>query len=152
MNRIAQSVHNGVNLGASAASTDPDALIFLILLADAFSVFYGFREPPLSAPALALCALIYVLSMLIHSRSASSLNSWNICSISPLFCHSANRLYTVCHGPYRSGRSRQDAPLRAIQKIPFSMSRGSFLGLPNVPGCRSGKYFLSRSHSSSVSS
>lgn len=41
--------------------------------------------------------------------------------------HSLNRLYTVCHGPYLSGRSRQAAPLRTIQKMPFSISLGSRL-------------------------
>ncbi len=58
MNRIAQGIHNGVNLGTSAASTDPNTLIFLILLAGIFFILYGFREPLLSAPALALCALM----------------------------------------------------------------------------------------------
>ena len=65
LNRIAQSVHNGVNLGTSAASTDADALINLgflpgsvWLLAGGFYGISGLWEPPLSAPALALCALM----------------------------------------------------------------------------------------------
>ena len=61
--------------------------------------------------------------MLMSCRSASSPNSWKNFSISPLSDHSLNRLYTVCHGPYRSGRSRQAAPASgdpedAVQHLP----------------------------------
>ena len=63
--RVAQGIHNGVNLRASAAATDSDALIGLSfvftdsrILGGAFYGFGGFCEPPLSAPALALCAFI----------------------------------------------------------------------------------------------
>ena len=58
MDWIPKRIHDRMNLGASAASADPDALVSLILLADTFSIFYGFGKPPLSAPALALCALM----------------------------------------------------------------------------------------------
>ena len=65
LNRIAQGIDNGVNLGTSAAATDSDALIGLSfvftdsrILGGAFYGFGGFCEPPLSAPALALCALM----------------------------------------------------------------------------------------------
>lgn len=80
--------------------------------------------------------------MLMSCKSASSPSSWKILSIRPLSDHSLNRSYTVCHGPYRSGRSRQAAPLRAIQKMPFSISLGSRLGRPLSPICRSGNRAL----------
>ena len=32
-------------------------------------------------------------------------------------------LATVCHGPYRAGRSRQGAPVRRIQRIPLTIRR-----------------------------
>ena len=80
-----------------------------------------------------------LFAMLMSCRSASSPSSWKIFSIRPLSDHSLNRLYTVEYGPYRSGRSHQAAPLRAIQKMPFSISLGSRLGRPLSPICRSGK-------------
>ena len=62
---IAQSVYSGVNLGASAATAHSNALIGLRLvltnsrlLGRGILTAYGFWEPPLSAPALALCALM----------------------------------------------------------------------------------------------
>ena len=66
--------------------------------------------------------------MLMSYRSASSPNSWKIFSISPLSDPSLNRFYTVECGPYLSCRSRQAAPLRAIQKMPLNVSLGSRLG------------------------
>ena len=90
--------------------------------------------------------------MLMSCRSASSPSSWKIFSIKPLSDHSLNRLYTVEYGPYLSGRSRQAAPLRAIQKMPFSICLGSRLGRPLSPICRSGNQGFRRSHSASVSS
>ena len=77
------------------------------------------------APALALWALIQVLSMLISCISASNARSLKIFSKIPASCHFTNRLYTVCQGPYLSGRSLQAAPLRRIQQIPFSIFRWS---------------------------
>ncbi len=91
---------------------------------------FGDQHPPLWAPALALCALIYVLSMLMFSRSASKLNSWNMFSKSPLSSHCTNRLYAVCHAPYRSGRSRHAAPLCVIHKIALRSSRAFRRGRP----------------------
>ena len=41
LNRIAQGVHNGVNLGASAAATDADALINLGLRPDSVWLLAG---------------------------------------------------------------------------------------------------------------
>ena len=61
---------------------------------------------------------------------------------SPDFCHSANRLYTVFHTPYRSGRSRHGTPVRITHKMPFSICLSSFLGLPSSPAFRSGKCFF----------
>ena len=54
-------------------------------------------------------------------------------------CHLQNFLYTVFHLPYRSGRSRHGAPLRAIHKIPFHTVRASYEGRPIVCLVRFGK-------------
>ena len=69
--------------------------------------------------------------------------------------HFRKRLYTVCHGPYRSGSSRHGAPPLAIHSIPFSAVRLSyFAGRPRFPpaGCSGGSISLTRFHSLSVSS
>lgn len=44
----------------------------------------------------------------------------------------------VYHALYRSGKSLQVAPLRAIHRIPFRICRESLRGLPLSPACRSG--------------
>ena len=72
--------------------------------------------------------------MLMSCRSASSLSSWKIFSIRPLSDHSLNRLYTVCHGPYRSGRSRHDAPLRMpLSPVVFPWAARDEEGVPRLP-------------------
>ena len=60
MQRVPKSVHNSVNFCTPAATAYADALIILGSLR-----ILGINIPPLWAPALALCALIYVLSMLM---------------------------------------------------------------------------------------
>jgi hypothetical protein len=45
MDGVTQSVHNGVNFGASASKTDSDVLLFLIPLVGSFFVIYRFRVP-----------------------------------------------------------------------------------------------------------
>ena len=69
--------------------------------------------------------------------------------------HFRKRLYTVCHGPYRSGSSLHGAPPLAIHSIPFIALRLShFAGRPRFPcfGCSGGSISLIRFHSLSVSS
>jgi hypothetical protein len=51
-------------------------------------------------------------------------------SNTPARTHSWKRRWHVWYGGYRSGRSRQEAPVRIIHKIPFRISRSSTLGLP----------------------
>ena len=136
--RIAKTVNDCVNFRRFAASADSDMLLDLA----------AYR--PFFAPALCWCASTLVLSMLISCRSASSPSSSKIFAKSPVFSQWVNRSYTVLFAPYRSGISAHGAPVLIIQRIPLSICRSSFLGLPNCPACRSGKYFLSRSHSESV--
>lgn len=62
-----------------------------------------------------------------------------------------NRLYTVDHGPYRSGRSRQGAPVRSRQRMPLMIRRWPAFGRP-VSGRSAGKCGFRRAHSWSVSS
>ena len=58
MRRVSKSINNRVNLRAPTAATDANALISLER-----TLILGFK-PPLWAPAPALCALMYALSML----------------------------------------------------------------------------------------
>ncbi len=89
-----------------------------------------------SHPAAPFFAMTKVPSMK-HSvksslpRSLTSLTSArNTCSNTPARTHSWKRRWQVWYGGYRSGRSRQEAPVRMIHKIPFRMSRSLTLGLP----------------------
>jgi len=64
-------------------------------------------------------------------RSLTSLTSArNTFSNSPARTHSWKRRWQVWYGGYRSGRSRQEAPVRIIHKMPFRISRSSVRGLP----------------------
>lgn len=76
-------------------------------------------RPPFFAPALCWCAWTMEASSDNSSNSASRLRIRKIWSRMPSSIHFLKRLYTVSHGPYRSGKSRQGAPLRAIQTMPL---------------------------------
>ena len=140
MNRVPKTIHDYVDFCGFSASTDPDMLIDIAV----FSPFF--------APALCWCARTQLLSVLTSCRSASMLSSFKIFAKSPDCCHSLKRLYTVLHGPYRSGRSRHGAPVRMIHTMPLSACLSSLRGLPSWPCCRFGKYSSNLSHSKSVSS
>src|SRR5215468_1692378 len=69
--------------------------------------------------------------------------------LTPAFRHRTKRLWQVVRGPNRSGRSRQGAPDRSTQKMPFSTRRSSTRGTPRGLLGRSGA--ITR-HSKSVRS
>ena len=90
----------------------------------------------LSHPAAPFFAMTNVPSMK-HSvksslpRSLTSLTSArSTCSNTPARTHSWKRRWQVWYGGYRSGKSRQEAPVRMIHKIPFKISRSFVRGLP----------------------
>jgi hypothetical protein len=62
------------------------------------------------------------------SRSAS--NAARIFESVPSRLHFWNRLWHVARGGYLGGRSPQGAPVRRIQRMPLSTSRGSRYGRP----------------------
>jgi hypothetical protein len=66
-------------------------------------------DPPFP-PAASWCARTTVPSMR-EPTSSSMRNALKTCSHTPRFAHRAKRLYVVFHGPYRSGMSRQGAPV-----------------------------------------
>jgi hypothetical protein len=87
-----------------------------------------FWRPPF-APAACWCARITVPSTKWTPQSTSPAASaccWTAARIRsqiPATRQRHNRLYTVDHGPYRSGRSRQGAPVRSRQRIPLMICR-----------------------------
>jgi len=71
----------------------------------------------------------------IPPRSFRSLaNPERILANTPDSVHSWKRRWHVLLGGYRSGKSFQGAPVRNIQRIPFSTALKSCGGLPDFPG------------------
>ena len=96
---------------------------------------FGFWGPPF-APAACWCARITLPSTkwtLQSTSPAASACCWTAAKIRsqiPASRQRQNRLYTVDHGPYRSGRSRHGAPVRSRHKIPLTIRRWSTFGRP----------------------
>jgi hypothetical protein len=140
--RLAVPLGLEVHLGREAALAAPQR--------------FGFRSPPF-APAACWCARITLPSTkwTLQSTSPFASASWwtaaKTRSQIPASRHRQNRLYTVDHGPYRSGRSRQGAPVRSRHKIPLMIRRWSTFGRP-VAGFSAGSNGFSRPHCWSVSS
>ena len=86
---------------------------------------------PFFAPAAAREALTFVESINQVSKSTSPSAFSRTCSRSkmrskvPSFVQMRYQWYALCQGPYRSGRSRQEAPLHKIQKMALSICLGS---------------------------
>ncbi len=140
------AVSNQVQLAAESASRAAQSVVFGLLFA-----------PFLPPPAAARLARIDEPST--HQRSQSIFPSassriWScsrIRSNRPSRCQRPKRSYTVCQGPYRSGRSRQGAPVRSTQTIPFRIVRWSFHGQPRCPLFEGSRSQIN-SHCASVSS
>ena len=90
--------------------------------------------PPFLAPLACWWILIVVLSSIRVVSSASSclIRAARISSHTLPFVHARNRLYTLCHGPNRSGKSRHGIPVFSQYRIALSSSR---LLLPGRPPC-----------------
>ena len=90
----------------------------------------------------------FMVSIWIRTASAASLAhrslmSWAIRSSkmysqTPCWLHRRNRVYTLFHGPYCSGRSRHGIPVFSQYNIPLSIIRLSFPGLPPCFGFSGG--------------
>src|SRR5215212_10709388 len=112
------------------------------------------RVPPF-APAACWCARITVPSTKCSSQSsapAASAWRWTAArswSQTPARVQRRKRVYTVCQGPYRSGRSRQGTPVASFQRMPLSIRRSSCRGRPGFRGGNSGS---KRAHSVSLNS
>jgi len=106
----ASPVSLAVDLGPEPARTAPEGL--------------GFWRPPW-APAACWCARMTgpsTQATLQATSPAASAARWTAAkrrSPIPASRQRRKRLYTVDHGPYRSGRSRQGAPVRSRHRIPF---------------------------------
>ena len=109
---------------------------------------------PFFAPLPCWWTLTVVLSNIrvLSSTTSWAINSSKTCSHTPCKLHRRNRVYTLFQGPYRSGRSRQGIPVFSQYKIPLSIIRLSFPGLPPCAGFSGGNKFFTLFHCSSVNS
>lgn len=128
--RQASTVSHQVELAAESASRAAQSVVFRL-----------FRVAPaafLEAPAAARLARTDEPSMHHRSQSIVPSASSRMCrasrmrSYTPSVRHFQKWSYTVCHGPNRSGRSRQGDPVRRIHRIPLSINRGSDGGRPVI--------------------
>ena len=87
------------------------------------------RGVPPFAPAACWCARTMVPSTKWTVQSncpAASARAWtaaNTRSHTPASRQRRKRLYSVGHGPYRAGTSRQGTPVASFQRIPLTMVR-----------------------------
>ena len=110
-----------------------------------------FLSPPF-APAAETCPLTVVESMLCRELSAIAwARAVATASQRPAWLQRRKRWYTVIHFPYFSGTSRQGAPVRMRQRMPFTIGRLSEAGRFLRPRSDGRSSFNSR-HSASVRS
>ena len=102
------------------------------------------RDIPFFSPTGVLVNLNCVLSSIrvVSSTRSCSIRAKRILSHTPAFVHSRNRLYTLCHGPKRSGKSRHGIPVFSRYNIAFSISRLLFPGRPPCAFLSGGKRAL----------
>ena len=79
----------------------------------------------------------------VSSTKSCSIRVARMFSHTPAFVHARKRLYTLCHGPNRSGRSRHGTPVFSQYSIALSIS---WLLFPGRPPCG----FLSGGNSSLI--
>jgi len=134
--RIAQCIHYGMDLGGISTSRTTNPLFFV---------------PPFP-PEPCWCTRTYDPSIISSSSSRSLDSPSKSFSHSPRLVHRVYRLYALLQGPYRSGKSRQGAPVFSIQMTALIISRLSLAGRPFLPERSRGNRSLIRSHCSSVNS
>ena len=105
-----------------------------------------FFVKPFFKPLPCWCTLIVVLSSIsvLSSTMSCSIRAVNNFSQTPCCVHRRNRLYTLLHGPKRSGRSLQGIPVFNQYMMPLSICRLSFDGLPPCSffSCGSNSFIL----------
>ena len=87
---------------------------------------------PFLTPLACWWTLIVVLSSIsvVSSTNSCSIGAVRVSSHTPAFVQARNRLYTLCHGPNRSGRSRHGIRVFSQYRIALSISRLLFPGRP----------------------
>ncbi len=78
----------------------------------------------------------------VSSTNSCSIRAERICSHTSAFVHARNRLYTLCHSPNRSGRSRHGTPVFSQYGIALSISRLLFPGRPPCGFLSGGNWLL----------
>src|SRR5689334_1150796 len=131
--RVAERVHERVDLGAQAAPAAPDRLV---------------AAPFLTAPALCWWARTTELSIIAYPLSASPAEGRKILSHTPVLAQRQKRVWTFFQAPNRSGRSRQGMPARYRYSTASTNRRLSLAVTPTHPA-RPGSRSLILSHWSS---
>jgi len=140
--QLAAAFGSDVDLGAEPTLAAPERLR---------------RRAPFFAPAACWWARMTVPSTKCTFQSswpAASACCWtaaNSRSHTPAKRQRRKRLWTVDQEPYRSGTSRQGAPVRSFHRIAFRIRRWSSAGRPLAGFC-GGSSGASLAHSASVSS
>jgi hypothetical protein len=104
-------------------------------------------DPPFP-PAASWCARTTVPSM-SEPTSSSTRSALKTFSQTPRLAHRAKRLYVVFHGPYRSGMSRQGAPV--LSRHITALTKGRSPRCDRGPGWTGSRSFT-RTHWASLSS
>lgn len=134
LDRVTQCVDYGMDLRGISTSRTTNSLFFM---------------PPFP-PEPCWWTRTYDPSIIYYSLSWSLDNSRKIFSQMPRLYHLEYRLYTLFHDPYRSGKSRQGAPVFRIQITALIIIRLSLAGRPFPPDRSGGTKSLILSHCSSV--
>ena len=113
--RHTMRIHGQMNLGVEPPFVRPIASL-----------------PPF-APQACRCALIWVASIMSHSKSGSSSTTSSSRSQIPLSRQRQNRRWVFFQSPNSGGRSRQGAPVRRIQTTALMNRRLSLATPPQSP-------------------
>ena len=103
---------------------------------------------PFLTPLACWWTLIVVLSSIsvVSSTKSCSIRAVRISSHTPAFVQARNRLYTLCHGPNRSGRSLHGIPVFSQYRSALSIFRLLFPGRPPCGFFSGGNLSLIRLH------
>ena len=84
------------------------------------------------SPFFSSTGVLMMLSSIsvVSSTRSCSIKARRIRSHTPAFVHARNLLYTLCHGPNRSGKSLQGTPVLRQYRIALSISLLLFPGRP----------------------
>ncbi len=129
--------------------------ISLFLHEHLFCAIFIFQTPPKGFQLFSYDILAYAVSagmkpVIPPKKNRKEQRDYDkylyISSHTPAFVQARNRLYTLCHGPNRSGRSLHGIPVFSQYRIALSISRLLFPGRPPCGFFSGGNLSLIRFH------